>query len=80
MKIKPNIPDKIAILRLNTCFYESTKLELEILYDKLQKGGYLIIDDYGYWKGAKLAVDEFFKNQKINLHFVDHTCRFLIKD
>tara|TARA_Y200000002_G_C22663537_1_gene656907 strand:+ start:952 stop:1716 length:765 start_codon:yes stop_codon:yes gene_type:complete len=80
LSIKTNIPDKIAILRLNTCFYESTKLELEILYDKLQKGGYLIIDDYGYWKGAKLAVDEFFKNQKINLHFVDHTCRFLIKD
>ena len=80
LSVKTNIPDKIAILRLNTCFYESTKLELEILYDKLQKGGYLIIDDYGYWKGAKLAVDEFFKNQKINLHFVDHTCRFLIKD
>ena len=75
-----NLPDKIAILKLSTCFYESTKFELEIMYEKLQKGGYLIIDDYGWWKGAKLAFDEFFKNNKKNLHFVDHTCRFLIKN
>ncbi|WP_440652121.1 TylF/MycF/NovP-related O-methyltransferase [Candidatus Pelagibacter sp. HIMB1542] len=80
LKNENNLPNKIAILRLNTCFYESTKFELQILYDKLQKGGYLIIDDYGYWKGAKLAVDEFFKNKKKYFHFVDHTCRFLIKD
>ena len=80
LKKKYNLPNKIAILRLNTCFYESTKFELQILYDKLQRGGYLIIDDYGYWKGAKLAVDEFFKNNKKHLHFVDHTCRFLVKD
>jgi SAM-dependent methyltransferase len=74
------VPDKIAILKLGTCFYESPKFELEIMYEKLQKGGYLIVDDYGWWKGAKLAFDDFFKNNKHNLHFVDHTSRFFIKD
>jgi hypothetical protein len=41
-----NVPDKISILRLDTDWYESTKLELEILYKNLVSGGFLIIDDY----------------------------------
>ena len=56
------IPDKIAILRLDTDWYESTKAELEILYPRLVKGGILIIDDYADWQGAKKAVDEYFFN------------------
>jgi len=57
-------PKEIALLRLDTDFYESTKSELEILYPLLQKGGILIIDDYGHWKGCKKAVDEYFLNKK----------------
>ncbi len=53
--------DKIALLRLDTDWYESTKIELEVLFPKLVKGGILIIDDYGHWKGCKKAVDEYFK-------------------
>ena len=49
---------------MDTDFYESTKSELEILYPLLQKGGILIIDDYGHWKGCKKAVDEYFLNKK----------------
>lgn len=52
-------PDQIALLRLDTDWYESTKHELEHLYDRLQPGGVLIIDDYGSWKGSKEATDEF---------------------
>jgi len=63
---KKNIPEKIAILRLDTDWYDSTKIELEILYEKLVNGGYLIIDDYGHWDGCKKAVDEFF-----GINFVD---------
>jgi O-methyltransferase len=54
------IPDKIAVLRLDTDWYESTKHELEQLYPRLVPGGLLVIDDYGFWKGAKDAVDEYF--------------------
>jgi len=61
LRTLPNTsPDQISILRLDTDWYESTKLELQLLYPKLSKGGVLIIDDYGYWEGSRVAVDEFF--------------------
>jgi len=52
-------PDGIAILRLDTDWYESTRHELAHLYERLAPGGVLIIDDYGTWHGAKEATDEF---------------------
>ena len=39
---------------------------MEVLYPKVVNGGIVIIDDYGIWKGAKQAVDEYFKEN--NLH------------
>jgi O-methyltransferase len=74
-----NLPKKISILRLDTDFYESTKIELEILYPLLSKNGVLIIDDYGCWEGARKAVDEYFSNSKIWLNFIDHSSRVIIK-
>lgn len=65
-----NIPDKISILRLDTDWYESTKVELQILYKKLSVGGFLIIDDYGHWSGCKKAVDEFFGLDFVNENFL----------
>eukprot|EP00541_Cyclophora_tenuis_P006546 CAMPEP_0116564860 /NCGR_PEP_ID=MMETSP0397-20121206/13572_1 /TAXON_ID=216820 /ORGANISM="Cyclophora tenuis, Strain ECT3854" /LENGTH=250 /DNA_ID=CAMNT_0004091559 /DNA_START=221 /DNA_END=973 /DNA_ORIENTATION=- len=59
-------PAKIAILRLDTDWYESTKVELEILYDKLQPGGLLIIDDFCSWEGSQRASNEFFRD-RLNL-------------
>jgi O-methyltransferase len=52
-------PEEIAILRLDTDWYESTKHELEHLYPRLARGGVLLIDDYGWWQGSREAVDEF---------------------
>jgi O-methyltransferase len=52
-------PQRIALLRLDTDWYESTRHELEHLYDRLAPGGVLIIDDYGSWQGSKEATDEF---------------------
>ena len=74
-----NLPNKISLLRLDTDWYESTKIELEILYPRLQIGGVLIIDDYGYNQGEKKAVDEYFKNQKIWMHYLDRESRLLLK-
>ena len=59
-----NIKD-ISFLMLDTDYYESTKFSLEKLYDKVSHNGIIYIDDYGNWKGAKQAVDEFFKRKKI---------------
>ena len=59
-----NIPEKIAVLRLDTDWYDSSKLELERMFHCLVPGGVLILDDYFYWKGQKDATDEFFKGTK----------------
>ena len=71
----------IALLRLDTDWYESTKHELIHLFPRLQPGGILIIDDFGHWEGAKKAVVEYFDQleQKFYLHRVDYTGRLLIK-
>lgn len=79
LNISENIPKQISILRLDTDWYESTKLELEILYPRLVKGGILIIDDYGHFKGSKKAVDEYFKKRPF-LIYIDPACRLLIKN
>jgi len=50
--IPGNAPDRIAILRLDTDWYQSTRHELEHLYPRLVSRGVLIIDDYGDWQGA----------------------------
>lgn len=79
--IPKEIPQKIAILRLDTDWYESTKHELEYLYPLLVSGGVLIIDDYGHWAGAKKAVDEYISknNLKLLLNRIDYTGRIAIK-
>lgn len=71
-------PKQISILRLDTDWYESTKAELEILYPLLAPGGILIIDDYGWWEGARKAVDEFFTDPVL-IHRIDFTGRMIIK-
>ncbi len=77
----PNIiPDnKIALLRLDTDWYASTKHELIHLYHKLAYSGVLIIDDYGHWEGAKKAVTEYFQDKPILLNRIDYTGRVGIK-
>ena len=79
--IPGTIPSKIAVLRLDTDWYESTRHELIHLYPLLVPGGVLIIDDYGHWQGAKTAVDEYFASNQIHILMtrVDYTCRMLVK-
>jgi hypothetical protein len=57
--IPSKAPERIAVLRLDTDWYESTAHELEHLYDRLMPGGVLLLDDYGWWQGSREAVDEF---------------------
>lgn len=74
-----NLPQKIAILRLDTDWYESTKAELEVLYPRLVPGGVLIIDDYGWWQGSRAAIDEYFGARRPLLNAVDAECRIAVK-
>jgi O-methyltransferase len=52
---------QIALLNIDADWYESVKLCLETFYDRVTPGGFISIDDYGYWPGCKRAVDEFFQ-------------------
>jgi O-methyltransferase len=74
-------PDAIALLRLDTDWYESTRHELVHLYPRLAEGGVLIIDDYGHWQGARRAVDEYFATEAppLLLNRIDYTGRIAIK-
>jgi O-methyltransferase len=62
------IPSKVALLRLDTDWYESTKHELTELFPRLSRGGALLVDDYGWWKGSRAAVDEYFSDKPILLN------------
>jgi len=83
-KVEDTIPLKspdgnIALLRLDTDWYESTKHELKHLFPKLSNQGILIIDDYGHWEGCRKAVDEYFVSIPILLNRIDYTGRIGIK-
>jgi len=73
-------PEQIALLRLDTDFYDSTKYELEHFYPRVSSGGIVIIDDYGYWKGSRKATDEFLeKYPDIRLLPIDGTGVYFYK-
>lgn len=74
-------PDMIALLRLDTDWYESTRHELEHLYPRLSRGGILIIDDYGYWLGSRKATDEYIEKHAPSLFLsrIDCTVRIAVK-
>jgi hypothetical protein len=71
LKDKTKIPEKIAILRLDTDWYKSSKYELEQMYDNVVTGGIIIFDDYYYWEGQRKATDEFFLTRNISYNFVN---------
>jgi O-methyltransferase len=74
-------PDQLALLRLDTDWYESTKHELIHLFPLLDSRGLLIIDDYGHWQGVRKAIDEYFSEHQLNLylHRVDYSCRVAVR-
>jgi O-methyltransferase len=74
-------PERLALLRLDTDWYESTRHELEHLYPRLSDGGVLIIDDYGHWEGARRAVDEYLAGvgARLLLSRIDYTGRIAVK-
>ena len=85
-KVEDTIPGEmpagpVAILRLDTDWYESTRHEMLHLYPVLEKRGVLVLDDYGYWQGARKAVDEYFSAHGIRplMGRVDSDGRMIVK-
>ena len=79
--IPGRIPDQIALLRLDTDFYESSMHELVHLFPRLVSGGVLILDDYGHWEGQRIAVEEYIEKHKVKLllNRIDYTGRIAVK-
>ena len=79
--IPEQVPERIALLRLDTDWYESTRHEMVHLYPLLPPGGVLVIDDYGHWDGCREAVDEYFDSvgEAPLLNRVDYSCRVAVK-
>ena len=79
--IPDRVPERIALLRLDTDWYESTRHEMEHLYPRLAPGGVLILDDYGHWAGAREAVDEYLAENGVALllNRLDYSGRLAIK-
>ena len=84
-RVEDTIPaataDALALLRLDTDWYESTLHEMKHLYPRLARGGVLIVDDYGHWEGARRAVDEHLERagDRLLLTPVDYSARVAIK-
>ena len=74
-------PDHISLLRLDTDLYSSTYHELVHLYPPLTPGGILIIDDYGAFRGARLATDQFIAENNLPLFLsrIDVSVRLAVK-
>jgi hypothetical protein len=79
--IPAHAPETIALLRLDTDWYQSTRHELVHLFPRLSSGGVIIVDDYGHWQGARQAVDEYFAQHEIDMpvYMIDYTARIGVK-
>ena len=79
--IPGTLPGEIALLRLDTDWYESTRHEFEHLFPLVVKGGFVIIDDYGAWAGSRKATDEYLESHGLSyfLHRVDTGSRIFVK-
>lgn len=79
--LQTSAPDRIALLRLDTDWYESTRHEMQQLFPRLSRGGVLILDDYGHWQGARRAVDEYLCEHQVKLFLnqIDYTGRIGVK-
>ena len=79
--VPDTVPEKIALLRLDTDWYASTLHEMRELWPLLGSGGVLIVDDYGHFAGARQAVDEYLEEsgERVLLGRLDYTGRMCVK-
>jgi O-methyltransferase len=75
--LAPAAPEvgEVALLHCDGDWYDSVRHTLEVFYPRVPPGGFVVIDDYGTWPGARRAADELRERvgDRAPLHKVDHT-------
>jgi O-methyltransferase len=61
--LRQGLPERIALLHIDADWYESTLLALRVLYPRVSFGGVVVIDDFGYWEGARKAFFTFCREE-----------------
>jgi O-methyltransferase len=61
----------IAVLHCDGDWYESVRITLEALYPLISSGGFVVVDDYGHYAGARKAVDAYRRDHDITAPVVD---------
>ena len=71
----------IAVLHIDGDWYESVRVCLRHLYERVSPGGVIQVDDYGRWQGSRRAVDEFLSDLGLtgSLEQVDYIARRWVK-
>ncbi|NJO52022.1 MAG: hypothetical protein HC840_24360, partial [Leptolyngbyaceae cyanobacterium RM2_2_4] len=65
----------IALLHADGDWYESTRTIFDNLYARISSGGFIQVDDYGYWEGCREAIHDFEmrRNLKFDIKTIDST-------
>jgi O-methyltransferase len=74
--------NNIAVLHIDADWYDSVKIVLDTLYDRVVPGGFIILDDYGYWEGCERALNDYFVEHAIKnvvIQRADHIGAFFQK-
>jgi hypothetical protein len=74
--------EKISLLHIDGDWYDSVMTCLQSFYDRVSPGGIVQIDDYGFWEGARKAVDDFFRQRGLampSLRYIDYAGRQFVK-
>ena len=81
LKDEKNIPKQISLLRLDTDWYESSNIELDVLFNNVTQGGIIIFDDYFLWEGQRKAVDEYLNKHNLpyTINKIDEQRAYIIK-
>jgi hypothetical protein len=78
-----NPQTKIALLHVDVDLLEPTRQSIEKFYNYMVRGGVIIFDDYGFFPGANVVIDQFLKDKKLEikkLPFVHTPSYVIIKD
>ncbi len=56
---KGSLPKQVALLHCDCDWYDSVSMVLRTFYPLIPQGGRIILDDFGWWEGTRIAFYDF---------------------